>query len=196
MAHFTAEQGLPLPVHWAGWQTDTYRLKCCGWEIAMDERMENDDLHVCFHHRQLAITGLGRMQRYREMMYRRMIGYNGHEDYLNSREFPPVNVYAMATKGGFNYHGDLGLARMSWVDPTPTMIQVEQGELHTLPLFAALHVPRAEELIVEPADVSALLDQIKRMQSPRMALIRTSEARRDREAGTVKQFHASVVSIR
>jgi hypothetical protein len=83
--------------------------------------------------------------------------------------------------------------QMRWIDATPEVIQVEEGSIYRLPLFAELEKPRAEELIVEPQDVQALLDKIRVMQSPAQAEIRQRQQRRECE--TRRQMHAHIITL-
>ncbi len=188
MAHLPASQGIPIPVRWAGWESDTYRLGRCGWDVAMEENFAHDELHVLLHHRQFRISGLGTCRDYRNLIYGRD---------ACKRPMHPIEIQTMATEGQFRVMGDvMPLSDYRWRDTMPSHIICEDFELHTLPLFAELAKPRAEELIVEPADVSAMLEQIKRMQSPRMQEIRAAEARRERDQSSVRHFHASIISFK
>jgi hypothetical protein len=61
----------------------------------------------------------------------------------------------------------------------------------------AVPLVRTEEIIVEPQDVAAMLEQIRRMQSPEMTEIRQRERQRERqhEAGPREVFHAQILSF-
>lgn len=59
----------------------------------------------------------------------------------------------------------------------------------------AVFAPMAEEIIVEPATVAGLLDQIKQLQAPELAAIRERNRRADSRNFTAQRFHAQIVSL-
>ncbi len=40
----------PLRVHWAGWETDTYRLQRSGWKISAMQDVRGNRLQMAFRH--------------------------------------------------------------------------------------------------------------------------------------------------
>jgi len=82
---------------------------------------------------------------------------------------------------------------MQLIDATPNVRMIEEVDLFNLPAFApAIAQPRKEDLIVEPADVSAMLDMIRKQQAPIQADLR--ERARRREVTPLQ--HATIFTLR
>lgn len=79
---------------------------------------------------------------------------------------------------------------MHWVETRP---EVSATNFYDAPLFRELGKPVAEEIIVEPATVQQLLDQIRHMQAPEQAAIRARQ--RSQERREPSQVHASIISL-
>lgn len=170
----------PCEVRFAGWVSDTYTLGRCGWNIAMHENCGHGVMEMMLHHRELKISGFATIDGDFHSMQWRHEGAGGR--------LPTFTVRHLTADLRVNHRAHLD--NFSWADTEPSMMMLEEFAIHTLPLFAELEKPRAEELIVEPADVSMLLEQIKRMQAPGQKRIRDNERRADRN------IHASIVSFK
>jgi hypothetical protein len=90
------------------------------------------------------------------------------------------------------------LSRFKRVDTDPIAVEVAEGELHRLPLFAELFAnrPETQELIVEPEDVQQLLDKIVRLQAPGMREIRARDRKRKNSEPAIKQVHAQIITLK
>jgi len=88
------------------------------------------------------------------------------------QDYQPIEIQYVASVGNFHIrYMEMNLAKYKLVDTEPMAVEVTEGELHRMPLFAELFMrrPETQELIVEPQDVQQLLDQILNMQSPQIA---------------------------
>lgn len=187
MAHTWVEQGSPIPVHWAGWESNTYQLGRCGWKVAHEVDHYRLKDRFMFHHPGYGVTALGEM---REPMRSR------HNQYKQNHDVSPISIVRMASKGDFHVRMEMrGFEAFHRIDTETSVIKSSIHELHALPMFASLFDPRPEtqELIVEPQDVQQLLDQILKMQSPSMKDIRARDRKRDQPER--KQFHAQIISL-
>lgn len=179
-----------VEVHFAGWRSDTLALQGAGWKLAMEQDAYRGTINLLLHHRELNLTGIaepwGNRPHYIEMrdLQRDRVPFVVRTMRIGMEMRNPITV--------------MPFANHTLIDAEPSFTEFTNTTLRSLPLFAELDQPRAEELIVEPADVSALLDQIKRMQAPRMKEIRANEAYRDRCAppDNVRQFHASIITLK
>lgn len=180
MALSPVKSSPPCEVRFAGWVSDTYTLGRCGWNIAIQENIMYGELEMLLHHQELKISGFATVaDNFHTMQWRHEGGHGRGPTFTVRNLTADLRVSHRAHLDDFK-----------WVDHQPSMMMVEEFAIHTLPLFAELEKPRAEELIVEPADVSMLLEQIKRMQAPGQKRIRENNQRAERS------IHASIVSFR
>jgi hypothetical protein len=89
-------------------------------------------------------------------------------------------------------------SKFKQIDAAPQYTNAEIKEIDDFGIFA-VPMTRTEEIIVEPADVYTLLEQIKKMQSPEQAEIRKRNRRRDSEGHSEisqrQNFHAQIISL-
>lgn len=188
MAHLWLESNPPLPVHVFGLRSDTHTLGRCGWKLAIQREHAFDSVQVMLHH---PASGLTLMAQIRDFE-------------LASRQFRSMNDYGalpvivvshvvIRDQGDFRFVGHHP-PDMSWRQTDPVAIPLlQETSLFDLPLFRELDAPAGEQLIVEPATVAELLDQIRRMQAPEQAAIR--ERQRQRERAAPHRLHAQILSI-
>lgn len=185
MALSWAERNPPLPVEFCGFRSDTLTLGRCGWRVAMEQRYGIDRrTQVLCHHEGLGLTLIGEAELDRLLPF---------ELQREGRMRPVQLRYASSRDSGRSFIIQGRPPPLAWVETETRMQQLEEHELYRLPLFAQLNEPAGEQLIVEPATVSELLDQIRRMQAPEQAAIRERERRRDR--GNTPRLHAQILSF-
>lgn len=207
------QQSEPIPVHYAGFYSDTATLGQHGWHLALDEGhtdfydpMNRRALAV-LHHRDMDQTLTGELLGVGDLHDRRM--RRAYEPYSANAELSPRSLFwhAQATSAPrINLSrpkrtqnvlvAGAGWDKLSWRSTGPMYVEMDQlRELRSLPLFAQLY-PDTQELIVEPQDVQQLLDQILSAQGPARKAIRQRELRREREAAAPpRQVHAQIVSL-
>jgi hypothetical protein len=185
----------PAVVWWAGFRSDTLRLQQAGWEIAAEEDVAYNCIRLILRHQNMRLYALTNEVEYN---YRALMVDPGCRSAL---EF---NVVAAAPK--FEVHRFAGIGPVEFenfrqIDAQPQVAQnVEIKSLDDFRIFAT-PLTRTEEIIVEPRTVSAMLEQIRKMQVPEQERIRQKErlaARRAGEsvdAGPRQQFHAQIISL-
>lgn len=176
----------PCEVHFAGWRSTTHELGANGWKFSLEEDVYYKRSRMLLYHE---ATDLKMMAESTEALRARYpdTRYASFQE-LHMTHFPVFIVKQAFSKmtirevGLFPFEG--------WNDSRPQGMMVEEKDLMDFPLFMKVAAPVAEELIVEPQDVMALLDQIKRMQAPGQA-----EIRKNRRREEVPLVHASILTF-
>lgn len=185
MAHSWVKQNTPMPVHWAGWESNTYKLGACGWEIAIEEVLYNMSLELMMYHPKFGVVARGRCRDctpYRAERAR--AGFCGGPP-------PYFEINAAAHRDGrVMMFPPTDLSAFDLVDTRPTVTHWE-GHPYELPLFSKLFAPKpdTQELIIDPQDVQAMLDQIMKVQAPIRREIQDRDNKRER------RVHAEIVSL-
>lgn len=197
---FPVKQNIPVPVHWAGFVSDTLRLGREGWQIAMEQNPMARKLSLIMHHPGYGLTAYGVLHDYdglREAIARPDVPSDFGRMRL-PQKFPPFVITNAGTKDyRFMTHPSFDLADFHRVDTMPTIVQRESS-YQELPLFAELFAPKpeAQQLIVDPQDVQSMLDQVLKIQGPMRKEIRARDQRRDRDEPQTAQVHAQIITLR
>lgn len=189
MAHSSDSRVLsqPCDVYWTGFRSTTSTLQQNGWEIAVEQDFREGRLRLLMRHRDLRLYAISDHSEFNFM--------RAAQEYTRPPVFHVVQagsrIEIITFEGGF---GDF-----MRVDATPQFVTRERKSIEDFGIFAVPLV-RTEEIIVAPADVSELMEQIRRMQSPEQKAIRDREASRSREgqiagAAPVHKFHAQILSF-
>lgn len=180
----------PHPIHFAGWRSDTFTLQQAGWEFSAAQREDMDAVGLAFRHPQLGLKGLtNTIPAYL---------YENLNDHHNGA--PPLNVCWMtdAQVQFKHYEVPMWAAQCAPVDMRPQMID-EVKSFDDLVRFAPVSLARTVELVVDPDDVSAMMDRILTLQDPaRQERYRETvrQGRRAQERPVPRQeFHAQIVSL-
>jgi hypothetical protein len=183
----------PAQVHWAGFESDTYRLQQAGWELAVEEEIEYDRIRLMMRHRDMRLYALTDAADY----YYRRDETPGREPPLRFNvcmAAPSIQVQRM------NVAGPMAFENFRQIDAKPQMIESEIKSIEDFRIFATPLV-RTEEIIVAPQTVSEMLQKILEMQLPEQERIRQRERLAEsREAylvgsGPRQRFHAQILSI-
>lgn len=180
------------PVHFAGFVADTYSLGRQGWNIAIEEDPQTLCMYMTLFHKSSGLRGIAELTDFDFYRWRaKDAGSYG------SQPSPTFVVRQMGSKLVLRYEtGFQPFALQNWVDTVPSTVMTEECEIMQLPLFRKLDTPVAEQLIVEPDDVSAMLEQIRKMQSPEQAAIRARNRSRERgEEVDVPRIHATILTF-
>lgn len=190
MARLSVEHSVRARVRLQGFESDTYTLQRCGWQIAVQQMSPDyygtEDCEMVIKHDKLGITAIGVCRDfYRRVMNGRFepmfgsMASRDRDDMCFEMTRCADHLYARGNNIVHHY------SAFELIDATPNRIIVEDYDLATLPAFAPMDRPVGEELIVDPMDVAQLLDLIRRKQEPSQAEIR--ERTRKREIIPVKQ---------
>lgn len=174
----------PCEVFWAGFRSDTYRLQQAGWEIAAEESPYDRRARLMLRHGGMKLYAVSEFSQY---------DYYGD---VYGRTMPPVfHVIQVANRIEVIQMTGL-ISGFRQIDAAPQVTSEAPKSVEDLGIFATPMV-RTEEIIVEPADVSAMLEQIRKMQSPEQKEIRARERSRERTADPVDRqvFHAQILSF-
>ena len=172
----------PMRLHFAGWETDTYRLQQNGWQLSAVEHIYNDSMQIAFQHQEYRMRGITNMIRreYDMMMQNHMIDVPCH----------------LATDFISHAQSITSFDRFKPIDAEPQFMQMSQRMSENM-VFAP-NLARTQEIIVPDHSVDQLLDMMLNQQAGNRAeLIR----KRVRQQGEMIDFnqrthvHAQLVSI-
>lgn len=167
-------------VVWCGWRTTTLHLQQAGWEIAVEGYNYDFTTRLLLRHRMLDLYGVTKPVELHRF------------DMRNTRG-PVFEVVNMTSKLSVVLPQPAFDFRQ--IDARPQMAEFSTQEISGFNIFAT-PLARTEEIIVDPQDVSAMLEQIRSMQAPAMKEIRDRDRRRDREQPAEREiFHAQILSI-
>lgn len=170
----------PHVVRWAGFESTTPRMQQCGWEFSAEQSDYNMRVRLAARHQDFRIYGVSSYVSVDRFSYDRKNGPLIFEfKYMASDLRVQLNEMDFAFRP---------------VDARPQIVTVRS--IDDMNIFAA-PLARTEEIIVDPQDVMAMLEQIKRMQAPGQADIRKRDGRRelDEQPGPRQVFHAQILSL-
>ena len=180
----------PHRVMFAGWESTTTRLQQAGWSLAAEQNFERGTIRLAMEFRPAMLYMMSESM---DFGYSRLDRYGGDEALV----FHVRNVVGkdITIQGGFS------MDHWSAIDAKPQFTEAPIKRLSDLGIFA-VPMARSEEIIVEPATVAGLLEQIKKLQAPELAAIREKNRRaqgdpgsRDHGAVQRQTFHAQIVSL-
>lgn len=190
-----SEQMLKSPackVRFAGWESTTGRLQQAGWQLAVEHSWNNDRVRLAMRYRDGGMRMIAEAQHYTRPMTKDALSfYNGMErDSLPIFEVIHVaqDIHiARVQLDSFDFHA---------IDARPQLHTVTDFKsMDAFEIFAAPLV-RTEEIIVEPASVASLMEQIKQLQAPELAAIRERQRRADRgDPMQQTKYHAQIISL-
>ena len=162
---------------------------CCCRRVVVDSKPHQRDYNRCV---QLAM-------RHRDFQLYGISGEVEVDRYSYDRTRGPLvfDIEYMSSDMFFNLSCDI--REFEPIDARPQYI-AERKSIKDFDIFAT-PLARTEEIIVEPQDVMAMLEQIKKMQAPGQAEIRQRDRARDRsgyydlEPQPRQVFHAQILSI-
>lgn len=190
MAHLQASLNPPCEVFFAGWRSTTYELGRAGWKISFQE---NAYQGLRSAPRLLLYYPASRLSAIAECEDRNFLTLEWRYQGERWDRLPRFFVHHVASDFIVRTANEFSFS--AWVNTVPERTVVEDRSIYTLPLFASINQPAAEELIVEPETVSQLLDQIRAMQEPGQKDIRERNRRREREAADMPTVHARILTF-
>jgi hypothetical protein len=177
-------------VHWAGWESDTYTLQQNGWELSAEQDVRMMALRIALRHKAMqcvAVTSLFTDFRYE---------YYAREPI----DVPFLNIQYFATRMSVQ------VMERQWpnfqpIDAAPQFLSDTTVKSFEDLKWFATPLARTEEIIVDPLEVGAMLEQIRKMQAPEQERIRQKQRlAASREGMSIdamprQQFHAQIISI-
>jgi hypothetical protein len=176
----------PLRVHWAGWDTDTYRLQAAGWKLSAYQDIRGSRIQLALQHSGMRIEGITDQLDYR------------YEQALDLRERGYVDSIVLKVQcmlGETVQLHQVGSIENLWspIDAEPRYTAETITRLEDLAHFAGPLI-RTNEIIVPEESVPELLERILKLQQP-ARLDRIKEELRG-ERRPEQHFHAQIISLR
>lgn len=173
----------PCEVIWAGFRSDTFTLQQNGWELAVQQEVHYYRIGLLMRHQAMKLYALSDTAEFDF--------YRGAHEHMP----PPRFIVHHITPQIQVVRYDATSIDYRVVDARPQMVQQQIKGIEDLGIFAVPLV-RTEEIIVDPADVSAMLEQIHKMQSEGQKEIRARTRQRERADPIPQQiFHAQILSF-
>lgn len=148
-------------IRWAGWESTTYQLQRCGWELSAQEEFHINSVRLALHHPQFRIYGFTSPLPYEDFYDLRR---NLPEFGLAPQVF---DVQYMASKVIVQVVEDFSTFKP--IDTEPQLV-TEAKSIEDFKIFRT--IGNMPEVIVEPASVPEMLELILKYQSPKQAEIR------------------------
>jgi hypothetical protein len=176
----------PIKVHWAGWESDTFRLQQAGWKLSVEELVHYQQMRMVIKHDQIGMIGQTNDLRFEH--YRAANSF----DYINN-----LPIWQMAHMGRsimMHNHGPV-----DWnfrpVDATPQLQSREIKSLEDMVHFASAPLVRTQALVLPEATVDDLLKEIlERQQDAKMDYFEDL-VRKEGQIQPAHKFHAQIISI-
>jgi hypothetical protein len=178
----------PHPVLWAGFRSDTQQLQQAGWEFSAKQMYERDEVGLVMRHGVLGIHAV--TNTVPNIMYdmHPQAVQQFHVQYLTDRSIKYQS-----------YTPPPWVQNCKPVDMRPQLVEVKSIE--DMQLFAGC-MARTNEVIVDPDDVTAMMDRILDLQKPGAQAHYEKVLRESRDGygvvpgvGPRQAFHAQVVSL-
>lgn len=188
---YTAEQYLasvPMKIHFAGWETDTYRLQQNGWQLSAAQDYMYRGMQIAFQHPEYRIRGITNKVD---------VDYYRHFAGVNMYDRPQIEFGSQMASDFITHTSTVApFEKFQPIDAEPQWLNQTQ-RMSGMVLFAP-NLARTQEIIVPEHSVDDLLNMMLEKQAAnREQLIR----RRVREQGQQVDFgerqrvHAQLISI-
>ena len=180
----------PMKLHFAGWETDTYRLQQHGWQLSAVQDPFYPAMQVAFQHPEYRIRGIsGKIDHYEA---RSFMGPGGPREGFRYLEAPAQ----LATDFVTHTTSVAPFSKFQPIDAEPQIMDMR--EMMSRNMVFAPNLARTQEIIVPEHSVDDLLNMMLDKQAANRAeLIR----KRVRQQGELVDFnqrthvHAQIVSI-
>jgi hypothetical protein len=181
----------PLRVRWGGWETTTTQLQQDGWELAVQEDIRSMTMRMTMRHQGFCMYGISRVLR--------------HFDYFRYvravRDLQDI-VIEIAHMGSSLVVNLIETNMDDWkiIDAMPQFTRQQVKRIEDFGFFAT-PLARTNELIVDPARIGEILEQIRQVQLPEQEAIRKRNHLRESREGLPfdaipkQHFHAQILSI-
>jgi hypothetical protein len=175
----------PHKVVFAGWVTTTTALQQAGWSLSAEQSIRERRINLAMEFEPARLQMMAEAQDFDFMRHQQ-----------DSAERPLVFRVDMCVGSQINIHTSSQMIGWGAIDAQPQFTTATVRSLDDYGIFAK-PMSRTEEIIVEPATVLALMEQIKSLQAPELADIAAKNRRaRDRHEPIRRQnFHAQIVSL-
>lgn len=190
----------PHRVIWAGFETTTPRLQQAGWEIAAEQDFMSDAVRLVMRHQDMQCMAVTNAVRFYDLAHRMHINPMARYQAEAGRDWLlTFHVVRMSHKVQFEVMADYR-PNFKLIDAMPQFVDRMYVDVEDMGIFATPLV-RTDELIVDPDEVSSILEKIRAAQVPEQAAIRARERQRESREGLQlgaepqTRFHAQILSL-
>ena len=171
----------PCRVIFAGWESTTSRLQQAGWQLSSEQDFNVNTVRLALRFEPARLFMIAEAQPW-EFFKERSEAPTFHIRHA------ATDMHIVLTESSFDFRP---------FDAAPQLTTAVRRSIEDYGIFAPC-LARTEEIIVEPATVAGLLEQIKSLQAPELAAIRERNRqaeRRDQAPMQQQRFHAQIVSL-
>lgn len=178
----------PCRVIFAGWESTTTRLQQAGWQLSAEQDFNRMAIRLALKFEPARLFMLAEAQEWDLYQAGSNPYRDGHPPTFRIRH-AASDMYVQLMESSFDFRP---------FDAVPQFTSVARKSIEDFGIFAPC-LTRTEEIIVEPATVAGLLEQIKSLQAPELDAIRERNRQADRrgvsEPMQQQRFHAQIVSL-
>lgn len=184
-------QSSPFTIRWAGFESDTLKLQHNGWKLAVENNyIFHADLHqirFILKHDYLQLIAITELSS-RDIDMRD--GYG--EWYHRTRgELPFCHIQAIGREIVYAHGTPLNIRDFQHIDAMPKMVEKKLSEIS---LFSTIIQPDSA-FIVEPEQISQLLEKIVACQAPKQKEIRERIKNQSLREALNQTVHAQIISM-
>lgn len=162
----------PVKLYWAGWESDTYKLGCEGWEISAQQDVYNRQMRIAINHPKAEIRGMTEIDafHYQELMNPNYTG--------GTPTLPTMLHFEDIARQIYVQHMMSRDVAFHPVDFRPQYSEVEIQSLNDFANFAPLELPK-NEIFLREANINQILAMALEKQAPDQERIRKEMIQRD-----------------
>jgi len=145
----------PIRLHWAGWETDTYRLQQAGWSLSADQDIMSFRMRIAMRHEAAQMRAISAP-----------VDFDFHRNFSDPRYLDHIvlPVQALGRDVSIHMHGAVEW-KFQPIDAQPQFIERKVSRLDDLVHFAP-SLARTQEIILPEDSVPDLLERIRKLQEP------------------------------
>ena len=164
----------PLGVHWAGWQSDTFRLQRSGWELAVELEFNYDRYRLLMKHSHMNLYAVS------DQLHIHSIEFTSMYADRDMSAVPVFEVVHCAPSIHSRVVLGIDFANFQRIDATPQMVSSEIRRIEDTNIFSV--VGQTEQVLIDKADMTVVdhLEAIKALQSAKQREIRDRLLRSER----------------
>ena len=176
----------PVKIHWAGWETDTFRLQQNGWDLSAEQHVERDTMRLVFRNEHLGMIGQTADINY---CYEAAAFGGPLSDYMPERY---AQVRHMGRQIVIHNHGPMDFRA---IDAQPQITREAVNSLEDLCAFAPAPLLRTNCLVLPEATVDDLLSEIIERQKDAKTSYFKDIVSKEGSIAQPHKFHAQIISL-
>lgn len=156
----------PLPVRFAGFESDTLTLQRSGWQLSMERDPYHDGIRLALKHEAARVYALTNTVQVRRYMLEQMQSGIRHDTVL-----PRFDVVLMGNNVQLQIFPMRQVGSWAAIDATPQIVSSKNVSFEDMVPFRPISSD-APEIVVADKSVMELLEMIRKKQDPKQAEIR------------------------